>query len=117
MLRQEQTGNLSPAERAWSALIGASLSNLAMRRGSPVLRSLEATAGAALLARALAGHCGIKAALMGNTSLREGLGDQWTRMSGRRTTSEPATPGSPAHAAKSRTVDAALEQIDDGSKL
>jgi len=75
-----ETGNLSNTERTWSALLGASLSLLALRRGSSTLRSLEAVTGAALLARSIAGHCGIKAALTGQTSLSDGLSDQWRRM-------------------------------------
>lgn len=106
----EQTGNLSKSERTWSALLGASLSLLAIRRGSTILRSLEAVTGGALLARALAGHCGVKAALGGHTSLSEGLRDQWSHMRPQRGHVVYGSPGSPAHAAKSEAVDTAVEE-------
>lgn len=78
-------GNLSGTERTWSAVIGAALSLLLFRRGHPVLRSLALTAGAGLIARAAAGHCGIKAALTRETSLTEGFRNQWRMMSGGQT--------------------------------
>src|SRR5690349_9005663 len=106
----QQTGNLSNTERTWSALLGASLSLLAMRRGSTTLRSLEAVAGAALVARALAGHCGMKAAMTGHTSLGEGLRDQFRRLWPQRSQAEHGLPGSPLHSAKSEAVDAAVEE-------
>jgi len=65
-----------------SAGIGAGLSLLVLRSGSPILRALAAVTGVALLARAAAGYCAVKAAVTGETSLREGLRDQWNRMSG-----------------------------------
>ena len=80
-----QRGNLSRAERTWSAVIGTALSLLVLRRGSPALRSLTAAAGLGLLARAIAGHCAVKAAMTGQTSVGQGLRDQWRRMSGRPT--------------------------------
>jgi len=78
----QKTGNLSGTERAWSAAIGTALSMLVFRRSGPVLRTLAALAGAGLLARAAAGHCAVKAALTGESSIGDGLRDQWTRMSG-----------------------------------
>jgi len=76
------SGNLSGTERTWSTVLGAALSMIVFRRGSPVMRSLAAVAGAALLARAFAGHCAMKAALTGQSSLGAGLRDQWNRMAG-----------------------------------
>jgi hypothetical protein len=64
-------------------VIGAGLSLLVLGRGSSILRTLAAVAGAGLLARAVAGHCGVKAAITGQASLGGGLRDQWQRMSGR----------------------------------
>jgi len=87
MHKLEYRGNLSGAERTWSAVIGTALSLFVLRRGSPALRSLAAAAGAGLLARAVAGHCGVKAAIKGQTSLGEGFREQWNRMSGRQTKS------------------------------
>ena len=66
-----------------SAGIGTGLSLLVLRGGSPILRALAALAGLALLSRAAAGHCAVKAAVTGESSLGEGLRDQWTRLSGR----------------------------------
>jgi hypothetical protein len=75
-------GNLSQTERTVSGLIGLSFSILALRGGGPVMRALNGATGAALLARAVAGHCGVKAALTGQTTLAEGLTTQWRRMRG-----------------------------------
>ena len=82
MYTSGHSGNLSGAERTWSAVIGTGLSLLVLGRGSSILRTLAAVAGAGLLARAVAGHCGVKAALTGQASLGGGLRDQWRRMSG-----------------------------------
>ena len=76
------SGNLNETERTWSAVIGTALSLVVLRRGNPVLRSLALAAGTGLLARAVAGHCGVKSALAGETSLTEGLRNQWRSMSG-----------------------------------
>lgn len=83
MYRSVQRGNLSGTERGVSAGIGTGLSLLVLRSGSPILRALAAVAGLALLARAAAGHCAVKAAVTGESSIGEGLRDQWNRMSGR----------------------------------
>jgi hypothetical protein len=77
----QQSGNLSGAERAVSAFIGLSLSVIALRRGNPWLRALAGVTSSALMARAAAGHCGVKAALSGQASLGEGLSQQWGRLS------------------------------------
>jgi Protein of unknown function (DUF2892) len=78
----QQSGNLSNTERTVSTLLGTALALVAARRGNPIIRALSGTASAALLARAYAGHCGMKAALTGQTSLAGGIADQWQRMSG-----------------------------------
>lgn len=83
MYRSEQRGNLSGTERAVSAGIGTGLSLLVLRSGSPILRALAAVGGLALLARATAGHCAVKAAITGESTIGEGLRDQWNKMSGR----------------------------------
>jgi Protein of unknown function (DUF2892) len=75
-----QAGNLSGGERAFSALTGLSFAILALRGGSPLSRVLNGVTGAALLARSYAGHCGMKAAIAGEASLREGMAQQWGRM-------------------------------------
>jgi hypothetical protein len=85
MKMSAQNGNLSGSERTWSAIFGTALSLLVLRRANPVLRSLAVAAGAGLLARAVAGHCGVKAALTGETSLGKGLQRQWSSMLGGQT--------------------------------
>jgi DUF2892 family protein len=77
---RRQIGNLSSAERATSALLGAALSGLALRRGSPLLRILGGVAGVALLSRAAAGHCAMKAAVKGDSSVAQGMKDQWHQL-------------------------------------
>jgi hypothetical protein len=106
----EQTGNLSSAERTVSALSGIALSLIMLRGKNPLVRALAGLAAAGLGARAYAGHCGIKAAVMKQGSLREGLSDQWGRMSHRETPGRSGVPGSPAHDAKSSSVDESVEE-------
>jgi hypothetical protein len=77
----QRSGNLSGMERGISSLLGGvSLMTLAWRHGNSAVRLLSGLAGSALLARAYAGHCGVKAAAMGQGSLKEGISDQWKRM-------------------------------------
>jgi hypothetical protein len=71
-----RTGNLSAAERAISALAGITFALLSFYRGSAGVCALTGVAGAALAARALAGHCSVKSALQGQTFFAGGLADQ-----------------------------------------
>jgi len=105
-----QTGNLSTTERAVSAFTALALSVLSMRRGNLAIRIITGAASAALLARAYAGHCAVKAAMAGHTSLAEGVRDQWDRMSHRSSDERPGLPGSPAHTARSNAVDESVDQ-------
>src|SRR5579871_2414545 len=105
-----QTGNLSDEERGLSALYGLGLALVAMHRGGFLLRTLSALASAGLLARAASGHCAVKAAMQGHTSLRDGLGDQWAHMRPGGRSRVGGLPGSPLHAARSDAVDSALEE-------
>ncbi len=105
-----QAGNLSNSERGTSALFGVALSALAVGRGSPWLRVVSGLLGASLLARAAAGHCGVKAALTGHSSIGEGLSDQWRRMTGRASRAAHGLPGSPVHASQSQAVDESVAQ-------
>jgi ferritin-like metal-binding protein YciE len=73
-------GNLGSTERWVSALSGAALLLASLARGRFLGRSFGAAAGASLIARAAAGHCGVKSALSGETSLEQGLRDQWEHM-------------------------------------
>jgi uncharacterized membrane protein len=72
-----QPGNLSNGERFASAIFGVGLTMIAARRGGPLLRLLAGVAGTSLIGRAIAGHCGMKAAITGPSTLKEGMQDQW----------------------------------------
>jgi hypothetical protein len=104
----QRINNLSSLERTISALLGLGLSLLTRRSGSTALRALTGLAGAALLARAYAGHCGLKAAVMGQTSLRDGLSEQWKRIAGG--TIIPKEAMSSAHAGQSRAFDESSDE-------
>ena len=104
-LMAQQSGNLSSNERTVSIFIGTALALLAARRGNPLLRALAGAASGALLARAYAGHCGMKAALSGQTTLTGGLSDQWHRMTGTDLRSDTLT-----RAAQSNAVDESVDQ-------
>jgi hypothetical protein len=73
-------GNLGSGERVVSAILGAAFSLLALRRGDGVTRAVAGVTGAALLARSFAGHCAVKAAMTGESSLSEGVAEQWRHM-------------------------------------
>jgi len=98
------TGNLSNTERTVSTVLGTALALLAARRGNPLIRAVAGTASAALLARAYAGHCAMKSALTGETSLASGMADQWRRMSGK------SLLQTPSRAAQSAAVDESVDQ-------
>ena len=105
----QQTGNMSSAERTLSALLGVALAAFAHRRASTGARLIAGGASAAFLARAWAGHCGVKSTLQGHTTLTGGLADQWERMSGNSRTGASGLPGSPAHSSSSEAVDQSVE--------
>ncbi len=107
----QHTGDLSQTERAVSALFGLSFSMIAMRRGSPMWRLVSGVAGAALLARSYAGYCGMKAAMTGETSLRNGLSEQWRRT---RTTTGATAVGNGQ--AGPQTPSASSEAIDQSMR-
>lgn len=102
----QQMGNLSSTERTVSTVLGAALALLAARRGSLLFRALAGTASAALLSRAYAGHCAMKAAITGQTTLAGGLADQWHRMSGSRAAAANAS----SKAAQSNALDESIDQ-------
>jgi hypothetical protein len=79
-------GNLSRGERIGSALLGVGLTWFFARRDSAMLRILGGAVGTSLIGRAFAGHCAMKASLNGESTLTEGLADQWrhTAATGRR---------------------------------
>ncbi len=105
----QQSGNLSNTERTISTVLGAALAFVAARRGHPIVRALAGTASATLLARAYAGHCAMKAALTGQTSLAAGMADQWQRLSASRKFDTGET-DTLARAAQSKAVDESVEQ-------
>jgi hypothetical protein len=106
----KQIGNLSRGERAGSAITGVLLTLYSLRRGAKGLRGAAAVAGVALLARSFAGHCGIKAAVTGHSTLQQGLADQLRLMSGKRRHVAQGLPGSPAHAATSGAIDESVDE-------
>jgi ferritin-like metal-binding protein YciE len=87
-------GNLGPTERWVSIVSGAGLVLASLARGGLLGRTLGTAAGVSLLARGAAGHCGMKAALSGESTLGEGLRDQWSQLrsrTGRSATGEIGT--------------------------
>jgi hypothetical protein len=105
-----QTGNLSTTERAVSALLGAGLSLLAAQSRRSPIRALAGVAASALFARALAGHCGMKSAMSGRTTLGEGLRNQWSLLTRRGHSLQEGVVGSPLHTKKSDVVDQAVDE-------
>jgi hypothetical protein len=77
---RQPRGNLGTGERVTSAVMGVALSLFASRAGGPLLKIAAGTAAFGLLGRAFAGHCAMKAALKHESSLRQGMSDQWRRM-------------------------------------
>lgn len=104
------SGNLSTTERSVSALIGVGFSVLALSRGAPLARAIFGAVAGGLLARAAAGHCGVKSVLRGHTTLREGLSDQWRGMSNDVHARAHGLPGSPLHTEKSHAVDESVAE-------
>jgi hypothetical protein len=107
---ETSAGNLSTTERSVSALVGVGFSILALSRGPPLARAIFGAIAGSLLARAAAGHCGVKSMLSGHTSLREGLSDQWRGMSNDAHARTHGLPGSPMHTEKSRAVDESVAE-------
>ena len=94
--------NLSTAERGISGTLGTvALSAIALRRAHPVIRVGMALLGLGLLARAVSGHCAVKAALSGNRSRGNALADPSQATKGGRRGDDPA-PGE-------RAVDDSIE--------
>jgi hypothetical protein len=104
----ERAGNLSPVERTWSALLGLGLSLAGTQARSTGVRLLSSVAGLSLLTRAVAGHCGAKSALLGHTTLTQGIRDQWCHLTRKPAALHDGLPGSPLHTRKSEAVDEAV---------
>jgi hypothetical protein len=105
-----QHGNLSSAERATSAALGVGLTLIAVSHGSAVLRFLSGIIAGGLFARAAAGHCAVKSALRGHTTLAQGAKDQWRSVAEAARARADGLPGSPAHAGKSAAVDQSVDE-------
>jgi hypothetical protein len=102
-------GNLSDQERTASAIIGVGLTALSLSRSPTVVRLLSGLLAASLFARAAAGHCAVKSALAGHTTLAGGIQDQWESLRNRSGT-QGGLPGSPRHQHKSQAVDESVEE-------
>jgi ferritin-like metal-binding protein YciE len=76
-------GNLGYSERWFSLLAGAGLTLAALRGGGLLRRAALSAAGLSLLSRGAAGYCGIKSAVNGESSLPDGLREQWQRLRAR----------------------------------
>ncbi len=74
-------GNVQGAERVLSALAGVGLLFSALRGRGGMGRIARGAAGLSLLTRGATGYCAVKAAAQGQTPMREGLQQQWTRLS------------------------------------
>jgi ferritin-like metal-binding protein YciE len=75
--------NLGLSERWLSLAAGAGLTLAALRGGGLIRRALLSAAGLSLLSRGATGYCGIKSAVNGETSLPDGLREQWQRVRAR----------------------------------
>jgi ferritin-like metal-binding protein YciE len=74
-------GNLGATERWISALLGAGFTLAAIGgSGGPLRRLAAAAVGASLLTRSATGYCAVKGTIMGDTSLANGLKEQWNRV-------------------------------------
>jgi ferritin-like metal-binding protein YciE len=74
-------GNINSAERWLSLIAGTGLALSALRRGGLLSKVLGGAAAFSLISRGTTGYCGMKAAMQGQTSLREGIREQFQRVS------------------------------------
>jgi ferritin-like metal-binding protein YciE len=74
-----RAGNLSPLERWLSAAAGIGLL-LSATRGSAAARLAKGGAAVGLLARSSTGYCAVKSAVQGDSTLSDGLRQQWQRL-------------------------------------
>lgn len=75
-----RTQNIGTAERWVSALAGLALTLAAARRGGLLGRLAMGTAALSLLTRSATGYCAMKGALKGETTMKQGLQEQWQRV-------------------------------------
>lgn len=74
-------GNINSAERWLSVIAGTGLALSALRRGGMLSRILGSAAALSLISRGTTGYCAMKAAIQGQTSLRQGIREQFQRVS------------------------------------
>jgi ferritin-like metal-binding protein YciE len=74
------SGNVGPVERWLSLIGGAALTLVALSRGGALRRLALGATGASLMIRGSTGYCAVKGTLAGETSLRDGLGETWSRV-------------------------------------
>jgi ferritin-like metal-binding protein YciE len=72
--------NVGPVERLLSLVTGVGLSLAALRRSTLLGRSAASAAGVMLIARGVTAYCPVKGAVAGDSSLQEGLREQWSRV-------------------------------------
>jgi ferritin-like metal-binding protein YciE len=77
--RFSSRGNLNTVER-WLSLLGGIGLLASAARGNAVARIARGSVGLSLLARGAAGHCAMKAALTGESSLADGIRSQWQQL-------------------------------------
>jgi ferritin-like metal-binding protein YciE len=94
LARLQRRGNLGSAERLLSAAAGLGLL-LTAGRGSALGRLARGGVAASLLTRATTGFCAVKSTLQGETTLRDGLQQQWQRLSETITHAAAELPNSP----------------------
>lgn len=74
-------GNISETERWLSLIAGAGLALTALRRGGVLSKLLGGAAAVSLISRGSTGYCAMKAALQGESTLRDGIREQIERVS------------------------------------
>ncbi len=75
----QRPGNLGSADRCLSAAAGIGLL-LSAARGGALGRLARGGAAVSLLTRASTGYCAVKSAVQGETTLQDGLRQQWQRL-------------------------------------
>ncbi|MDY0064754.1 MAG: DUF892 family protein [Steroidobacteraceae bacterium] len=78
--RPHRPDNVAPIERWASALAGLGLMASAARVRGVLGRLTLGYAGLSLMARGATGYCPVKAAMQGQSTMREGLQEQWSRL-------------------------------------
>jgi hypothetical protein len=72
--------NIGPLERWISTAFGVGFALSAIRRGGFFGGVIRGAAAATLIARGTTGYCAVKDALTSDTTLKEGIREQWRRL-------------------------------------